>query len=142
MENKTLCIFGRLHPSYEKNHKLPETYYGEMILDILDHAKPAKVKAPFVNKYPAVSRDISIVVKDEIKASEIISAIKKSGGSLVKNIRIFDIYQGEHIEKGYKSVSISITYEDKEKTLKVEDVNPVNDKILADLKDRFEAIQR
>ena len=142
MDNKTIGIFGKLHPNYAKSKKLNDIYYAELILDDLANAKTSKVKAPVVNKYPSVSRDISIVVKNETKASELITAIKKAGGSIIKNIEVFDVYQGEHIEKGYKSVSLNIVYEDKEKTLKVEDVNPIHEKVLNDLTAKFEATQR
>ena len=142
MDNKTIGIFGKLHPNFAKSKKLNDIYYAELILDDLAIAKTSKVKAPVVNKYPSVSRDISIVVKNETKASELITAIKKAGGSIIKNIEVFDVYQGEHIEKGYKSVSLNIVYEDKEKTLKVEDVNPIHEKVLNDLTAEFEATQR
>ena len=142
MDNKTLGIFGKLHPNFAKSKKLGDVYYAEIKLDDLANAKASKVKAPIVNKYPSVSRDISIAVKNETKASELINAIKKAGGAIIKNIEVFDVYQGEHIEKGYKSVSLNIVYEDKEKTLKVDDVNPIHERILNDLTAKFEATQR
>ena len=142
MNNKTIGIIGRIHPTYAKKKKIGEVYYGELILDEIANSKPAKVKAPVVNKYPAISRDISIAVKDDTKVLDLITIIKKVGGSIVKNVEVFDVYQGEHIEKGYKSVSLSIVYQDAEKTLKVEDVNPVHEKILNDLTAKFEATQR
>ena len=142
IDNKTLGIFGKIHPNYSKSKKLPDVYYGELIISELADAKASKVKAPVVNKYPSVSRDISIVVKDETKASDLITAIKKAGGSIIKNVEVFDVYQGEHISEGYKSISLNIVYEDKEKTLKVDDVNPIHEKILNDLTAKFEATQR
>ena len=142
MNNKTIGIIGRIHPTYAKKKKIGEVYYGELVLDEIANSKPAKVKAPVVNKYPAISRDISIAVKDDTKVLDLITIIKKVGGSIVKNVEVFDVYQGEHIEKGYKSVSLSIVYQDAEKTLKVEDVNPVHEKILNDLTAKFEATQR
>jgi len=142
MNNKTLAIFGKLHPNFAKEKKIENTYYAEIILDDLAASKPAKVKSPTISKYPSISRDISLVVKQDVKASELIKLIKKIGGKLVKDVEVFDIYQGEHIEKGYKSISLSITYEDSEKTLKVEDINPVHERILNEIKLGFEATQR
>ena len=142
MDNKTLGIFGKLHPNFSKSKKINDIYYAELILDDLANAKVSKVKAPVVSKYPSVSRDISIVVKEDVKSSDLITTIKKSGGSIVKSVEVFDVYQGEHIEDGYKSVSLNIVYEDKEKTLKVDDVNPVHERIMNDLTAKFSAIQR
>ena len=82
------------------------------------------------------------MVKEDVKAADMIALIKKSGGRIVKKSEVFDVYQGEHIEKGYKSVSLKIVYEDNEKTLKTEDVNNIHNKVLNDLLSRFEATQR
>ncbi len=142
LDGKVLCIFGRLHPAFLKHLKLQDACYCEMMLDVLNESSPAKVKAPRISKYPSVSRDISIVVKDDIKAADLISAIRKSGGRIVKKAEVFDIYQGEHIEAGNKSVSLNIVYEDMEKTLKSEDVNDVHQRILEKLLSTFEAKQR
>ena len=142
MDNKVLCIFGKIHPTYAKSKKLGDVYYGEMMLDVLNGAKASKVKAPVISKYPSISRDISVMVKDDVKAADLMQTIKKAGGNLVKASKVFDIYQGEHVEAGYKSVSLNIVYENKEKTLKTEDVNPVHEKILNELVNKFEGKQR
>jgi len=142
MDNKVLCIFGKMHPAYLKSYKINDLYYCEMILDVLNEAKASKVKAPVLSKYPSVSRDISLLLNEDIKASELLTLIKKTGGNLVKKAEVFDIYQGEHIEEGYKSVSLNIVYEDKEKTLKAEEVNAVHENVLKQLLERFEAKQR
>lgn len=142
MDNQVLGIFGKLHPAYLKTLKLNDVYYCEMILDHLAESNPAKVKAPVVSKYPSVSRDISLMLKENVRVGDLIAAIKKIGGHLVKKAEVFDVYQGEHIDAGYKSVSLNIVYEDKEKTLKTEDVNDVHDRVVADLISRFEAKQR
>ena len=139
---QVIAIFGKLHPAYLKSLKLNDVYYCEMILDPLAKANPAKVKAPVVSKYPSVSRDISLMLKDDVKAADLLSAIRKTGGKIVKKAEVFDIYQGEHIDEGYKSISLNIVYEDPEKTLKTEDVNDIHEKVLADLISRFDAKQR
>jgi phenylalanyl-tRNA synthetase beta chain len=113
-----------------------------MILSVLEQAKPAKVKAPVLSRYPSVSRDISLLLNEDIKAADLLSEIRKAGGRLVKKAEVFDVYQGEHIEDGYKSVSLNIVYEDKEKTLKTEEVNEIHDRVLNDLLSHFNAVQR
>ena len=142
MDNKTLGIFGKLHPNFAKDRKLNDICYGEIIIDDLATSKQAKVKAPVINKYPSIYRDISILVKDDVKALDLISLIKKTGGNIVKNVDVFDVYQGEHITFGFKSISLNIVYEDVEKTLKIVDINPIHEKILNELTAKFEAIQR
>ncbi len=142
MDNEILCIFGKLHPNYLKAFKLNDVCYAEMILSVLEQAKPAKVKAPVLSRYPSVSRDISLLLNEDIKAADLLSEIRKAGGRLVKKAEVFDVYQGEHIEDGYKSVSLNIVYEDKDKTLKTEEVNEIHDRVLNDLLSHFNAVQR
>ena len=142
MNNEVLAIFGVMHPAYLKSLKLNDVCYCEMMLDLLVQANPSKTKAPILSKYPSVSRDISLLLKEDIKAADLLSQIRKSGGRMVKKAEVFDVYQGEHIEEGYKSVSLNIVYEDMEKTLKTDDVNEIHQRILNDLVKRFDAKQR
>ena len=139
MENKTIGILGKLHPSYLKKHKINDTYYCELILDSLANSNVSKVKAPIISKYPSVSRDISIVIKEDIKASDLLRIIKKTGGQIIKKAEVFDIYQGEHIEEGYKSISLNIIYESIDNTLKNEEIEPIHNKIVSTLEKQFEA---
>lgn len=139
MNNKIIGILGKLHPTFETSHKLKDVYYAELILDELVNSNPSKVKAPVVNKYPSISRDISIVLKDEVKAEELLKVIKKAGGPIVKSVKVFDVYRGEHINLGFKSVSLNIVYEDPNKTLKTSDVDEPHNKILEELNKRYEA---
>ena len=139
MNNKEIGILGKLHPTFLNSLKLKDVYYAEIILDELVEANPTKTKAPLINKYPSISRDISIVVNDEISANELIKVISKAGGKLVKSVEVFDIYKGEHIDEGYKSVSLNITFEDKEKTLKVDDINEPYNRILEELNKHYNA---
>ena len=72
-------------------------------------------------------------------AASLIKAIKKAGGKLVKNVDVFDIYKGEHIEKGYKSVAINIIYSSNDHTLTDDEVNETHKKIVEELNKKFEA---
>ena len=139
MNNKVIGILGRVHPTYESKLKIKDAYYCELILDEIINSKPSKTKCPVVSKYPSISRDISIVLNDDVKAEELIKVVKKAGGTIVKSIKVFDIYKGEHIEEGYKSVSLNIVYEDPSKTLKTSDVDEPHNKILEELNKKYNA---
>ncbi|MBR2578259.1 MAG: phenylalanine--tRNA ligase subunit beta, partial [Erysipelotrichaceae bacterium] len=142
INNEIIGILGKLHPKFLSGLKLKDVYYCELMLDKLLDKNPAKIKAPQVNRYPSISRDISIILDDEVKAEDLIRLCKKAGGALVKSVEVFDVYKGEHIEKGKKSVSLSIIYEDPNKTLKVEDINEHHEKILTELNRQYNANQR
>ena len=142
IDNQLLGIFGKLHPNYLKQFKLNDIYYGEIIISELADKNPNKIKAPVLSKYPSVSRDISLLLKDDIKLADLLKTIKKISGSLVKNSNVFDIYQGSNIEDGYKSISLNIIYEGHDKTLTSDDVNDVHDKIVSELLNKYQATQR
>lgn len=142
INNELVGIMGKLHPAFLNSMKLKDVYYGELLLDKLVDKNPSKVKAPVVNKYPSISRDISLVIEDLIKAADLIKVIKKAGGQLIKTVDVFDVYKGEHIKEGYKSISLSIVYEDPSKTLKSEDVETIHNKVLEELNKQYNAEQR
>ena len=90
-------------------------------------------------KFPSMQRDIAMLVKDEINVKQIEKIIKEKGGKLLDNVNLFDVYKGEQIEKGYKSVAYSISFRSNEKTLTDEEVNAPMKKILKELEDKLQA---
>ena len=83
-----------------------------------------------IAKFPAVSRDISMVVPKEILVGQIEKVIKQRGGKILESYRLFDIYEGDQIEKGYKSVAYNIVFRAKDRTLEENDVAGAMKKIL------------
>ena len=132
-------VLGELHPSqYEKyNLGKEKVIVMELRLDKLFELKSSRKKFVAPNKYPYISRDISVVVKDNITSKEIIDTIKKVDRTLIKDAYVFDEYKGEHLDKGYKSLSFTIIYQSEEKTLKDEDVTSLEEKVLKELDLKF-----
>ena len=127
---ETLAILGAIHPSYLKSKKIEDAYYLELDLDLLVESSPSKIQAKKISKYPEVSRDLSFVFKDDIAIADIMRTMKKAGGPLVKHIEVFDIYRGDQVKKGHRSISFNIVYSADDRTLKVEDIMPVHEKIM------------
>jgi phenylalanyl-tRNA synthetase beta chain len=86
-----------------------------------------------IAKYPAVTRDLSMVMKKEILVGDIEKVFVKRGGKLLESMTLFDVYEGAQIMTGYKSVAYSLTFRAKDRTLEDKDIAPVMDKILSDL---------
>jgi phenylalanyl-tRNA synthetase beta chain len=86
-----------------------------------------------ISKYPSVKKDLAMVVNKDITNDEILKQIKKSAGSLLTDMKVFDVYTGSNIEKGKKSMAYSLTFGAKDKTLTDEEINKVLEKIIADL---------
>ena len=88
-----------------------------------------------IAKFPAVSRDISMVMPKNLLVGEVEKIIEKRGGKLLESYKLFDIYEGAQIKTGYKSVAYSISFRAKDRTLEDKDVTDIMDKILKDLSD-------
>ena len=121
-------VCGQIHPLLSKD--IGETYVLELNLTELFNLKVPQTRMSQISKYPMVNRDLALVVEKDILAEDIIKTIKKFGKSIVKNVEIFDVYQGEHLKDGYKSVAISISFQDDAKTLVEKDINDSIDSIM------------
>ena len=139
------CIgtFGELHPDVIENYNLGQrVYVCEMNVEsVFENTSTEKTYTP-LPKYPSTSRDIALLVKDEVYVKEIEDIIKANAGGLVESYKLFDVYKGAQIEEGYKSIAYSITYRSIEKTLTDEDVAKVHDKILNELSEKLGATLR
>ncbi|RDY25598.1 phenylalanine--tRNA ligase subunit beta [Romboutsia weinsteinii] len=133
-------IFGELHPDVIENYGLGQrTYLSELDLDLIfDNSNRTIIYNP-LPKYPSTSRDIALIVKDEVFVKQIEDIIKANGAGLVEGYKLFDVYKGSQIEDGHKSIAYSITYRSKDKTLTDEDVAKVHDKILSELSEKLNA---
>lgn len=122
--------------NYGLDHKV---YLAELDVELILKHKNAEWKYVALPKYPAMVRDIAVIVKDEILAGDMIEVIEAANPHLIESVKLFDVYKGEHIDEGYKSVAFSVTYRNKERTLKDKEVENINNKILQDLESKFEA---
>ena len=126
-----LGYLGEVHPLVCENYKLGEkTYIAVLDLPNIIPFVNFDIKYTGIAKYPSISRDISLVVPKNILVGEIEDIIEKNGGSNLESFKLFDIYEGDQIEAGFKSVAYSLTFRNKERTLLDTEVNEVMDKIL------------
>ena len=90
-----------------------------------------------ISKFPGVKKDLAFVVDKKITAQEVMAAIKKAGGRLVTDIKVFDVYEGENVETGKKSLAFSLTFEDATKTLNDEEVMTVFNRIIEEVENKL-----
>ena len=134
MDREVLGYLGEVHPEVADNYNLgTKTYVA--VLDVAKLAEKANfdIKYQGVAKFPAVTRDISLVMKKTVLAGQIEEVIRKSGGKLLEDYHLFDIYEGENVGKDEKSLAYSIRFRAKDRTLEDKDVSAVMDKILKKL---------
>ena len=108
---------------------------------IRDKVSLMKIYEPII-KYPAVKRDLAIIVDKDIDSGRIEKIFKNDSNNLLKNIELFDIYTGNQINKGKKSMAYKLTFQSKEKTLVDEDINSLINNMLFDLKEQLGAYLR
>ena len=137
LDGVRLGYLGEVHPIVCDNYKLGEkTYIAVLDLPNVIPFVNFDIKYTGIAKYPAISRDISLVVPRNILVGEIEDIISENGGSNLESFNLFDIYEGDQIEAGFKSVAYSLTFRNKERTLLDADVNEVMDKILKKLEEK------
>lgn len=126
-------FIGQLHPTEQKRVDLKETYVFELNMQALITEVLPTISYTAVSRFPAITRDIALVVDRETPAADLESVIRASGGKLVTAIRLFDLYQGDKMAADKKSVAFSITYQDPERTLTDEEVVAAHDKVVSAL---------
>ncbi|WP_085063626.1 phenylalanine--tRNA ligase subunit beta [Staphylococcus aureus] len=133
LENKVVGFIGELHPTLAADNDLKRTYVFELNFDALMAVSVGYINYQPIPRFPGVSRDIALEVDQNIPAADLLSTIHAHGGNILKDTLVFDVYQGEHLEKGKKSIAIRLNYLDTEETLTDERVSKVQAEIEAAL---------
>lgn len=135
-----ICTFGEVHPQVTENYGIGEKVY----FAVLDTAKLAKYgkgnkKYSPIPKYPAVERDIAIIVDEEIEAGQIEKIISKRAKNVLEIAQLFDIYRNEKLGNNKKSMAYSLIFRSKDRTLTDEEITETMNKIILDLENELDA---
>lgn len=142
IDRKLFGVLGKTHPNTDSDYDIKTALVGEFNLDVLYAAKKSRVKYVEIPKYPGVSRDIALIVDENLSSEDLIKTIEKVGRPLVKSAGVFDVYQGANIAENSKSLAIHIEFLSLEKTLTDDDVKVVYDKIVDKLIEEFNVTYR
>ena len=126
---------GELHPA------LLEGSWGvfELDLDTLFAQVPERVEYEDVVSYPAVHQDLAFVVPEDVLAGDLVAAGRHAAGAELRDVAIFDVYRGEPIPEGKKSVALHVSFQSPERTLSDEDARAIRERIVAALAEKFGA---
>ncbi len=138
VDGVNIGYFGKLHPNVIKD----DMYVCEISLTKLNEHKTSDIKYKELNKYPTIEKDMAFVIDDEIPSQDLIKEIKKSGGKLLTDVKVFDIYKGENIDAGKKSIAYKLTFQDYSRTLTEEEVMTIFNKIILNVESKFKAVLR
>ncbi|MCI8639254.1 MAG: phenylalanine--tRNA ligase subunit beta [Coprococcus sp.] len=135
-DGKVVGFIGEVHPQVADNYGIGERMYIAVIdMPMIVELATFDRKYEGIARFPAVNRDISMVMPKEILAGQVEEVIEKKGGAYLESYKLFDIYEGEQIKKGYKSLAYSIVFRAKDKTLEDADVSAAMQKILKALEE-------
>lgn len=126
-----LGTLGEVHPIVLENFGLNErAYIADLDYNILIQIAKEDKKYKAVPKYPAIERDIAVLVKDETTSHQIEKIVKETAGPLLESVKMFDMYKGKQIEEGYKSVAYELVFRAEDRTLTDEEVGKIFNKVL------------
>lgn len=133
LQSQLIGFVGQVHPKVAKNYHLKETYVFQINLDALIAAPKRVINAVAAPKFPSITRDIALQVKEDVTNAQILAEIQAVGGQYLQQVSLFDLYQGEHIEAGQKSLAYTLTYQNPDATLTEEEINQAFEKVVTQL---------
>ncbi|WP_050615999.1 phenylalanine--tRNA ligase subunit beta [Bacillus testis] len=136
LDGKYIGYVGQVHPTVEQQHDIKETYVFELSLEALLNADVAPIAYESIPRFPSITRDIALVLDKETIAGDIKNIIIEAGGKLLKDVAVFDLYEGDRMEEGKKSIAFSLKYFDPAKTLTDEEVTKAHEKVLKAVKEK------
>ncbi len=137
LNGKGIGYVGQVHPLTAKDFDVKETYVFEIDLESVFAVHQLTPSFTDIPRYPSVTRDIAFILDNDIPAGDVQAVIKEIGAPLVKEVSIFDVYQGEHMEEGKKSVAYRLLYQDPSRTLKDDEVDASYQEIIERVNNQF-----
>lgn len=136
---RTLGLVGEIDPSACEGFDIKEkVFMFELSFDdLVEVHKDLKAFKP-LPRYPAVMRDVAIIVSESVPASQVLGVIKEKGRDIIENVFVFDVYRGQQIARRCKSLALRVIYRSSEKTLEDEEVNTTHKRIVNDILSKFD----
>lgn len=139
VDDQLVGFVGQVHPRTAKDYKVPATYVFELNLEALLAADKVANEYHPISKYPAITRDIALLVDRNVTNADVVAVIEKRAGAFLKKVHLFDVYSGLHLPKGKKSLAYTLTYQDDHDTLIEDQVNKAFAKVTQALEDELAA---
>lgn len=138
-----LGIMGEVHPDVSELYGIgTRAYISELFFEHIVELSAKDIQYRQLPKYPSISRDIAMLVDEELQVGEMEKAIRAAGTEILSDVKLFDVYRGQQVEEGKKSVAFSLTYRHDDRTLTDEEADGVHAGIIEVLKEKFNAVIR
>ncbi len=128
-------FLGQVHPLIAKQFKIGATYVFELNLQAIIDMPKQENQYDVISRYPAITRDIAMLVDDDVTNDQVVALIERRGGAFLQSVKLFDVYDGVKVPKGKKSLAYTLTYQDKHETLVDDAVTQAFDKVSKRLED-------
>ncbi|KRN88753.1 phenylalanine--tRNA ligase subunit beta [Ligilactobacillus ceti] len=132
-------FIGEIHPNIAQEYRLQRTYVFELDLEKMVAVKPKQEQYVPVSKFPEVKRDIALLVAEDVTNADLVDCIKANGGAYLADVEIFDVYAGDKIADGFKSLAYKLVFRNAQATLVDEDINKAVEKVIKNLQEKFAA---
>lgn len=134
-----LGVLGQLHPELQRDNDLDDTYVAEILLAPLYELASGEVVYRDLPRFPAMERDLALVVDESVEAGKLLDIIRSHAGELLQSVQVFDVFTGSRLGEGKKSIAIALTYRHPERTLTDEEVAEATEKAVHALAQTFGA---
>ena len=139
LDGQVIGFVGQVHPQTAKDYGIPETYVAELNLTAVEAGLKPSPSFQEITRFPAVSRDMALLLPAETSHKEVVAAIESAGVKRLTSIKLFDVYAGANIEEGKKSMAYSLTFQNPEASLTDEEVAKFMEKISKALAEQVSA---
>lgn len=129
LKDQNIGFVGQVHPALTKVYDIPETFVAEIDLEAVINASQKDIVVHTVTKFPIVSRDIALLLEETVSNHDVVTIVKSVAEEFLVDIQLFDVYKGEHIKDGYKSMAYHLTFQNSKRTLTDEEINKAMRKI-------------
>ncbi|OXS58442.1 phenylalanine--tRNA ligase subunit beta [Cohnella sp. CIP 111063] len=137
--SETIGYVGQVHPETQREFDLPDAYVAELELEPIYEYADASIEYRILPRYPAIERDIAVVVDRSVAGGALTETIAASAGELLESVKVFDVYTGERIGSDKKSVAVALVYRHAERTLTDEEVGEAHARVLVQLEQSYGA---
>lgn len=142
INQEVVGFLGQLHPLVEQNRDLQSVYVLHVNLEKVFAQIPKLTRFEPISKHPSITRDLALIVNSDVTADTIIDYMRQTGKKVLIDVSLFDVYQGQNMEEGKKSMAFSLTFQDPQKTLESSEVDALIDRILKRLAREIQATLR
>lgn len=140
LDGRDVGVIGRIVPSVLSKADIKQpVYVAEVVVEHLISISQPRLEFTSLPLYPAAPRDLAVVVNSEVWAVDLVNSIRQAAGALAESVQLFDLYTGQQIEQGKKSIAIAVTYRSREGSLSSGEIDELQQKVINMLKRNFNA---